>query len=90
MKIKEFTYTKANGETSQRTLLELVEPSEHVEGIDLSELDYNTYAEAIQELKLFEDFVYQKRMELYKQYDLNHKYRKFIPSKMTNVIVEYI
>ena len=39
MKIKEFTYTKPNGDVSQRTVVELVSPTEHVEGIDVSELD---------------------------------------------------
>jgi len=43
MKIKEFTYTKPNGDVSQRTLVELVSPTEHIEGIDVSELDLDSY-----------------------------------------------
>jgi hypothetical protein len=90
MKIKEFTYTKPNGEVSQRTLVELVSPTEHIEGIDVSELDMDTYAEFIQQLKMFEDAVYTSRMKLYADFDLSHNYRRFVPARMTNVTTEFV
>jgi hypothetical protein len=90
VKIKEFTYTKPNGEVSQRTLVELVSPTEHIEGIDVSELDMDTYAEFVRELKALEDSLYEQRMELYARFDLSHNYRRFVPQRMTNVTTEFI
>ena len=90
MKIKEFTYTKPNGDVSQRTVVELVSPTEHIEGIDVSELDMDTYAEFIQQLKMFEDAVYTSRMKLYADFDLSHNYRRFVPARMTNVTTEFV
>ena len=90
MKIKEFTYTKPNGDVSQRTLVELVWPTEHIEGIDVSELDMDTYAEFVQQLKMFEDAVYASRMKLYADFDLSHNYRRFVPQRMTNVTTEFV
>lgn len=90
MKIKEFTYTKPNGEVSQRTLVELVTPTEHIEGVDVSGLNMDEYAEFIAELKALETSVYNRRMELYAQFDLSQNYRRFVPSRMTNVTTEFV
>lgn len=89
MKIKEFTYTKPNGDVSERTLVELVSPTEHIEGIDVSELDMDSYAEFIPRLRQLEDEIYAKRMALYAEFDLSKSYRRFIPARMTDVTVEY-
>jgi len=89
MKIKEFTYTKPNGEISQRTVVELVSPTEHIEGIDVSELDMDSYAEFTKQLNELEKEIYNKRTELYNQFDLTHNYRRFVPSRMTNVTTEF-
>lgn len=90
MKIKEFTYTKPNGAVSQRTLVELVTPTEHIEGIDVSELDMDSYAEFVQKLKQLEDTLYTQRMALYADFDLSTNYRRFVPSRMTNVTTEFV
>jgi hypothetical protein len=90
MKIKEFTYTKPTGDVSQRTLVELVTPTEHIEGIDVSEMDMDQYAEFITQLKALEDSIYARRMELYAQFDLSHNYRRFVPARMTNVTTEFV
>lgn len=90
MKIKEFTYTKPNGDVSQRTLVELVTPTEHIEGIDVSELDMDAYAEFVQKLKALEDTMYNQRMALYADFDLGNNYRRFVPSRMTNVTTEFV
>lgn len=90
MKVKEFTYTKPNGDVSQRTLVELVSPTEHVEGIDVSELDMDAYAEFVQQLKQLEDEAYTRRMELYADFDLTNNYRRFVPGRMTNVTTEFV
>lgn len=89
MKIKEFTYTKPNGDVSQRTLVELFAPNEHFEGIDVSELDMDSFADFVKQLNILEDEIYNKRMALYAQFDLNQNYRRFVPSRMTNVTTEY-
>jgi hypothetical protein len=90
MIVKEFTYTKANGDTSQRVLVQLITPSEHVEGIDVSELDMDSYADFVQQLKVIEEELYNRRMKLYGDFDLHHNYRRFVPSQMTNVTTEFI
>lgn len=89
MKIKEFTYTKANGDVSQRTVIELVSPTEHIEGIDVSELDMDQYADFIQRLRDLEAQIYNQRMALYADFDLGNNYRRFIPARMTNVTTEF-
>lgn len=89
MKIKEFTYTKPNGEVSQRTLVELVSPTEFCEGVDVSELDMDSYAEFMQRLNALETEISTKRNELYADFDLKHNYRRFVPQRMTNVTTEY-
>jgi hypothetical protein len=90
MKVKEFTYKKANGEVSQRTVLELVSPTEHVEGIDVTSLDMDSYAAFVEQLKLIEDELYARRLTLYSDFDLKHNYRRFVPSNMSNVTTEFI
>jgi len=90
MKIKEFTYTKPNGDFSHRTLVELVTPTEHIEGIDVSELDMDAYAEFVQKLKALEDTMYNQRMALYADFDLTNNYRRFVPGRMTNVTTEFV
>lgn len=89
MKIKEFTYTKPNGEVSQRTLVELVAPTDAHEGIDVTELDMDTYADFVAELSTIEKQIYEMRTNLYLKYDLKHNYRKFLPSRMTDVTTDY-
>lgn len=89
MKIKEFTYTKPNGDVSQRTVVELVSPTEHIEGIDVSELDMDQYADFVKRLRDLEAQVYNQRMALYADFDLSQNYRRFVPQRMTNVTTEF-
>ena len=90
MKIKEFTYTKPNGDVSSRALVELVSPTEHIEGIDVTGLDSDQYAHFILELKQLEDELYARRLSLYADFDLVHNYRRFVPARMTNVTTEFV
>ena len=90
MKIKEFTYTKPNGDVSERVLVELVTPTEHIEGVDVSALGMDDYAEFVRQLKQLEDETYTRRMQLYADFDLQHQYRRFVPSRMTNVTTEFV
>jgi len=90
MKIKEFTYTKPNGDVSQRAVIELVSPTEHMEGIDVTELDQDQYAIFIEQLRELEGEMYKRRLELYADFDLQHNYRRFLPQRMTNVTTEFV
>lgn len=86
MKTITFDYRKADGSTSERTLLVLTSPGDKYSGIDVSELDPEKGAEFVAEYeKLHEDFL-EKALELQKKYDLKFKYRQFFESGMTNVI----
>lgn len=90
MKIKEFTYTKPNGEVSRRTLVELVSPTEHFEGVDISELDADSFVEFTTKMQQLEAEIYAKRMALYAEFDLSKSYRRFTPSRMADITVEYV
>lgn len=90
MKVVEFTYTKDNGKVSDRTIVELIQPTNHVEGIDVSELDHDTYADFVRELNQLEREINTKRMELYSKFDLSKSYRRFKPNQMTNITHEYM
>ena len=90
MKIKEFTYTKPNGNVSQRTLVELVTPTEHIEGIDVSELPEVEFEAFTREMRELKNRQHEETMQLVAKHDLKHNYRQFTPSKMTNVIAELI
>lgn len=90
MKFVEFTYTKADGSTSKRAIIELVTPTKHVEGIDvtsLSEDDFASFTQAMSQLKTAQ---HNETMSLLDTYDLNHNYRKFNPEQMTDVTTEYV
>lgn len=89
MKIKEFKYTKTNGDVSQRTVVELVSPTEHVEGIDVSDLNMDDYASFTQRLRDLETQTYNQRMALYADFDLGNNYRRFVPARMTDVTTEF-
>lgn len=90
MKVKEFTYTKANGEVSQRTLFVTQEPKTNVAGYDVSSLDFDEYAQVAME---FSEMLSRHKVELAElaaKYDLTHNYRQFIPDNMSNVTTETI
>ena len=90
MKLKEFTYTKANGDVSKRALLVTQEPRTNVAGIDITSMDFDGYADFIIEV----DNLFSKHQaelaELTARYDLTHNYRQFIPANMVDVTTETI
>lgn len=89
MKIKEFTYTKPNGDVSRRTLVVLVSPTTAFEGVDTSELDDDSFAEFVEKCNEVEKQIQAKRTELYAEFDLTHNYRRFVPERMTHVTEIY-
>jgi len=49
----------------------------------------DSYADFVQQLSELEKEIYNKRTELYNQFDLKHNYRRFVPNRMTNVVTDY-
>jgi hypothetical protein len=90
MKLLDFEYTKKNGEFTKRTIAVVQEPQKFIEGIDITQLDLDEYAEFVNEYsKLLDEYKYLQAALIHK-YDLKHNYRRFIPDNMTNVVVEHV
>lgn len=90
MKLVEFNYTKANGDVSQRAVIELQPPSKHFEGIDVSQLDTDSFALFVQEFRQLKQAQHDAMMQLLQQHDLQHDYRRFVPERMTNTTTTHI
>jgi hypothetical protein len=90
VKLLDFDYIKKTGESSTRTLAVVQEPQRFIEGIDVTELDHESFAEFVNQYsKLLDEYKYLQA-ELINKYDLKHNYRRFTPENMTNVVVEYV
>lgn len=90
MNLITFQYTKADGSTSQRVLSPVVVPNKMYEGTDLSELNEDAQEDYVIALGKLRDEYLTKVAELQEQFDLNNRYRRFEPTKMTNIIEEAI
>lgn len=90
MKVLEFTYTKANGDTSNRVVVEVVKPSAHIAGYDISEMEPEVMVQFAKEYNELEDKIAAMRLALQSQYDLKHNFRMFAPANMTNTTYEFI
>lgn len=90
MKLLDFEYTKKNGEFTKRTIAVVQEPQQFVEGIDISGLEVEEFAEFVNEYsKLLDEYKLQQAV-LINKFDLKHNYRRFIPDNMENVVVEHV
>lgn len=90
MNFIEFTYTKSDGSTSKRAVIPLVSPSDHIEGIDVTSLTENDFADFCREFSAMKSEHHTQTMEKLAQYDLKHNYRRFIPKQMSDVTTEYV
>lgn len=90
MKLIEFSYTKADGTASARAVIEVVQPTQHFEGIDISQMPEDEFAEFTREYRDLLDEQYNAKMSIMQKYDLKHNYRRFIPEKMTDVTTNHI
>lgn len=90
MKLVEFQYTKANGDSSQRAVIELQQPSKHFEGIDVTELPEAEFALFVNEYRQLKQAQHEATLQLLAQHDLQHNYRRFLPEQMTNTTSEHI
>lgn len=90
MKLLEFTYTKQGGDVSKRAVIELVTPSEFVEGWDVTGLDEADFAKFTEIMGTLRRRQHEETMQLLEEFDLKHNYRRFKPSGMADVQVEYV
>ena len=90
MKLVEFKYTKADGSVSDRAVLELVTPAKHMEGIDVSQMPTDEYADFVVEFAQLKNAQHEATMKLLADFDLKTNYRRFLPDQMSDVKVEHI
>lgn len=90
MKLLEFKYTKADGSISDRAVIELVAPTQFVEGIDVSKMPEDDFALFANEMRELKNAQHQATMDLLAKHDLKHNYRRFSPDKMSDVNTEYV
>lgn len=90
MKLVEFLYTKANGTQSQRAVVEVVQPSKFFEGIDVSELDAEAFADFATEYRALKEEHHTKVLACLNKHDLTNSYRRFSADSMANVNSEYV
>jgi hypothetical protein len=90
MKLLEFKYTKADGSVSDRAVIELVTPTQFVEGIDVTQLQEGEFALFANEMRELKNAQHEATMALLAKHDLKHNYRRFSPDKMSALNTEYI
>lgn len=90
MKLLEFTYTKQAGDVSKRAVIELVTPTNFVEGWDVTSLNEGEFAKFTETMGALRRRQHEETMQLLQDFDLKHNYRRFKPEGMTDVQVEYV
>ena len=90
MKLIQFTYTKTDGSQSDRAVIELQQPSKFMEGIDVTQLPDDSFADFVQEFRELKNTQHEATMALLAKHDLKHNYRRFIPENMEAVTTELI
>lgn len=90
MKLLEFTYTKPNGDISERAVIELVQPTDHIEGIDVTQMPEDEFALFANEFRELKAAQHEATMALLAKFDLKHNYRRFVPQRMTEINSEYV
>lgn len=90
MKLVEFKYKKADGSVSDRAVLELVTPAKHMEGIDVSQMPVEAYADFVADFAQLKNDQHKAVMNLLADYDLKTNYRRFLPDQMSDIKIEHI
>ena len=90
MNIITFTYTKKDGQKTERVISPIVIPNKMYEGTDLSELSVEDQVMYCQELGKLQDFHKERVAALQAEFDLRNRYRRFDPSCMTEIIEEAV
>jgi hypothetical protein len=90
MKLTEFTYTKENGDVSERALLVTQQPRTNIAGFDVTKMPESDFAAFITEYETLTERHMAELAEVTAKYDLTHNYRQFIPARMSEVTTEQI
>lgn len=86
----EFVYTKNTGESKPRAVLVMQEPQAFLEGIDLSDMPEEEFADFVSQYsKAYDEWVLKSQTILH-DFELKHNYRRFKPEGMSNAVVEYV
>lgn len=88
MNLITFTYTKADGKSSDRVISPIVVPGRFYEGIDISELDEVQQAEYVMAIDVAKAAFAAECAKIQYQYDVKTMYRRFDASRMTAVVFE--
>lgn len=90
MFITTFTYTKADGSVSQRTIVPFVTPGQFYAGMDIGELSEEAQALYLADLIDARSEYEDKLKQLAFKHDLHGRYRQFSADKVTNLKYEEI
>lgn len=86
MKTLTFTYTKADGSVSERTLLALVMPSDKIAGIDMTMMEPNDAANFARLARQLHDKYVMDLQALQMDFDVKHNYRQFKADGVSNLV----
>lgn len=86
-KLVSFTYTKADGKVSERTVIELKSPNNHMLALDVSELSEEDQMLMANEVATIYSALQEEIESIKHKYDAVHSYRQFDPLRMTNTRV---
>lgn len=90
MKIMEFMYTKTNGDFKKRVVMLMQEPQKFFEGIDVSDLDQDEFAEFVNSYgKALDDWKAESQAIINK-FDLKHNYRRFLSEGVSEAKIEHV
>lgn len=90
MKLLTFKYTKPDGAVSNRVFIPVITPNNMYEGTDVSELEDEQQVFYLAELANLHKEYLENVSKLNKMFDVNYKYRRFDPARMSEVITEDI
>ena len=93
MKYAEFTYTKPNGEVSQRSILAVAYPrpeEKSYKGYDVSDMGVEEFSEYLTRLNALRQKQKEELDALAAEFDLKHSFRNFLVERITNLSYEDI
>jgi len=90
MKLQSFVYKDLKGKVSNRQVLVVQEPTTKVSGIDVTEADDETVVNFALAYEALRQSFLAEVNALQRTYELQHRYRTFIPDSMESVVLEEI
>ncbi len=90
MKLQSFVYKDLKGKVSNRQVLVVQEPTTKVSGIDVTEADDEAIVNFALAYEALRHSFLAEVTALQKTYELQHRYRTFIPDSMQSVVLEEI